>query len=78
MSQQGPKPSRSDDDSSEWAKFGGMGFEFIAAVGLFTAAGYGIDRWLASSPWGIAIGVALGFTIGLRQLIRSAKKIFHD
>jgi len=49
-----------------------MGFSLVvnAAVGLLL--GKGIDKLLDSSPWGVAIGVALGLVAGIRSLCRKA------
>lgn len=59
-------------------KYTGLGVEFIAAIAVCTAGGYGLDRWLNTGPWLLIAGVGLGFTVGLVQLVRGAKKIFHD
>ena len=52
-----------------------MGFIIIvnAAVGLLF--GKGIDKWLDSSPWGVAIGVTLGMIAGLRAVCRKAAEL---
>lgn len=73
-------PSRRDEEAerAEWYKFAGVGLEFIAAVLLCGAIGYGLDRWLGLAPWMLIAGVAMGFIVGLAQLVRSARKIFHD
>jgi len=49
-----------------------MGFSIVvnAAVGLLL--GKGIDKLLNSSPWGVAIGVALGLIAGIRSVCRKA------
>ena len=41
-----------------------------AAVGLLL--GKGIDKLLDSSPWGVAIGAALGMIAGLRAIYKKA------
>jgi F0F1-type ATP synthase assembly protein I len=52
-----------------------MGFTMVvnAAVGLLL--GKAIDKWLDTSPWGVAIGVALGMIAGIRSLFRKAAEL---
>jgi F0F1-type ATP synthase assembly protein I len=45
-----------------------MGFALVALVVLFTAAGYGLDRWLGTKPWLMVTGVFVGFGLGLAYL----------
>ena len=59
-----------------WYRMAGVGIEFIVAVALFAGIGYAIDRWRGTSPWGVLIGAAIGFAVGLRAMIRAAKKSF--
>ena len=49
-----------------------MGFIMVvnAAVGLLF--GKGIDKALDSSPWGVAIGTALGLVAGLHSIYKKA------
>ncbi|MBY0232779.1 MAG: AtpZ/AtpI family protein [Gemmataceae bacterium] len=35
--------------------------------------GFLIDGWLGISPWGVVVGVVLGFTAGLIQLVQLSK-----
>jgi ATP synthase protein I len=88
MSQSPPDPQQerdrlramrsADANTSEWYRVAGIGFEFVAAVLLLSAAGFGLDRWLGTSPWLLLGGMVLGFVVGLVMMIRSAKKTFHD
>jgi F0F1-type ATP synthase assembly protein I len=39
-----------------------------------TILGYYLDAWLRSSPWGVLIGMALGFAAGMLQLLRIARE----
>jgi len=64
--------------TSEWMKFTGLGVEFIAAIAVCAGIGYGLDRWVGMAPWLLISGVGLGFAVGLMQLIRGARKFFHD
>ena len=52
-----------------------IGFSIVvnAAVGLLL--GKGIDKWLDSSPWGVAVGVALGLIAGIRSVCRKAANL---
>jgi len=71
-------PRQPDQAPGDWWRIAGIGFEFIAAVAVLAAIGLGIDKWLGSNPWGVLAGCVLGFVVGLTQLVRSAKKMFHD
>jgi ATP synthase protein I len=53
-----------------------MGFrlssELIAGVGVGALMGWGFDRLLSTSPFGLIVFVLLGFTAGVLNVIRSA------
>nr|WP_309393134.1 AtpZ/AtpI family protein [Chelatococcus sambhunathii] len=49
-----------------------MGSEFIAAVIVGGAIGWGIDRLAGSSPWGMIVFLLLGFAAGVLNVLRSA------
>jgi F0F1-type ATP synthase assembly protein I len=66
------------DDSSNWAKLAGIGFEFIAAILVLGGAGWWLDQKLATQPWLLIVGIALGFMLGLWIMIRAASRTFHD
>jgi ATP synthase protein I len=51
-------------------RFGG---EFGAAVIVGALLGYGVDHFLHTSPWGILIGLMLGFAAGLVNIVRVAQ-----
>ena len=49
-----------------------MSSEFISAILVGTAIGYGID-WLAgTSPWALRVFLLLGFVAGVMNVLRSA------
>lgn len=50
-------------------RFGG---EFGAAVLVGALLGYGVDYFLHSSPWGLVVGVMLGFAAGVVNVVRVA------
>jgi ATP synthase protein I len=71
----------SDDEESilaSWYRMAGVGIEFVVAVGLFAAIGYGLDRWLNTKPWLMLVGMGLGFAVGLRSMIKLAMKSFKQ
>lgn len=51
-------------------RFGG---EFGAAVLVGAGAGYGVDYWLHTNPWGLVIGLAAGFAAGVVNVVRVAQ-----
>lgn len=48
-----------------------VGLEMVAPV----IVGSMIDRWLGSSPWGVAVGALLGLTGGLIHLVILSKPL---
>ncbi len=73
------KKAEKDEKASRQAhRMSGVGFEFIAAVLLFGAIGWWVDWQFGFSPWGIVVGVALGFVVGLWLLIRVGMRSFKD
>jgi ATP synthase protein I len=63
-------------DSSARASAMAMGFrlssELIAGVGVGALMGWGFDRLLSTSPFGLIVFVLLGFTAGVLNVVRSA------
>lgn len=49
------------------------GGEFGAAIIVGALLGYGADNFLHTSPWGLIIGVALGFAAGVVNVVRVAQ-----
>jgi ATP synthase protein I len=52
-----------------------VGFSLVLAVVLGAAAGYGLDAWLGSSPWGFLIGFFLGLAAGMRTVFRTVAAV---
>ncbi|HZR71510.1 AtpZ/AtpI family protein [Bradyrhizobium sp.] len=63
-------------DSNARASAMAMGFrlssELIAGVGLGALLGWGFDRLLSTSPFGLIVFVLVGFSAGVLNVIRSA------
>lgn len=51
-------------------RFGG---EFGAAIIVGALLGYGADTFLHSSPWGLLVGLLLGFAAGIANIVRVAR-----
>jgi ATP synthase protein I len=49
-----------------------LGADFVAGVVLGAALGWGFDRLLGTSPWGLIVFLLLGFAAGLLSVMRSA------
>jgi len=47
-----------------------VGVEMVAATAVGGAVGYGLDRWLNTGPWLLAIGVVLGAAAGIMGVYR--------
>ena len=46
--------------------------ELIAGVVVGALMGWGLDRLLSTSPWGMIVFVLIGFVAGVLNVIRSA------
>jgi len=51
-------------------------FTLFSTVAVLLGAGYLLDRWLGSSPWGIIGGIVLGSIVGFYQFVRITSKIY--
>jgi ATP synthase protein I len=49
-----------------------LGSEFIAAVLVGAALGWGLDKLAGTSPWGLMVLLLLGFAAGVTNVVRSA------
>jgi ATP synthase protein I len=58
-----------DNAASLAVRFGG---EFGAAILVGALLGYGIDFFVHTSPWGLLIGLGLGFVTGVVNVVRVA------
>jgi F0F1-type ATP synthase assembly protein I len=54
-----------------------LGLTFAITVGLGVAAGWGLDRWLGTSPWLLLAGMFLGLVaafVGFYQTVMPPKE----
>jgi ATP synthase protein I len=52
-----------------------IGIELVVAVGLATAVGWAIDRWLGTRPWGMIVLFFLGVAAGMLNVYRAVTGI---
>jgi ATP synthase protein I len=54
----------------------GLGFrmasDFVAATVVGAGLGWGVDALFHVSPWGLIVGLLLGFVAGVRKIVRDA------
>jgi F0F1-type ATP synthase assembly protein I len=50
----------------------GASYTLIGGVIAFGAIGYGLDRWLGSSPWCLIGGLLLGIVVGMWEIAKVA------
>lgn len=62
-----------DNDQPSGASGYDVGLQLFASVLVGTGLGYGLDRWLDTSPWLLLIFMFLGFGAGLRKLWQMMK-----
>ena len=51
-----------------------VSYSLIGAIGVMTAVGYGLDRWLGTWPWFLVGGMLFGVATGFYLL---AKAVWH-
>jgi len=68
------KQDNDESPANSYLKYSGMGFQMITVIGLFTWAGYEIDKSAHhSTKWVTALLSLTGVFISLYLVIRSAK-----
>jgi len=55
-----------------------VGVDLVVGVGLGAGIGWGLDRWLGTEPWLLALFCILGFVAGLMNVIRTANQSFKS
>jgi F0F1-type ATP synthase assembly protein I len=49
-------------------------YALVGAILLLGGAGYAVDLWAASSPWGLITGLLTGLLVGFANLIATARR----
>ena len=69
---------RSRDDKTQarqWMKFAGLAFEFVAIIGFCGYLGYLANKQFDCDPWGLLVGLLLGLTAGIYQLLKATRAL---
>ena len=69
-----PKEPDSSRGDLGFGRYAGLGLQFGAVLTLFALAGAWADAKLATAPWLLLAGVALGFVGGTISLVRHAPR----
>ncbi len=65
----GPRQSA---DASAFARGFRLSTELVAGVLVGAGIGWGLDRWLGTTPWGMIVFLLLGFAAGVLNVMRAA------
>ncbi len=60
-----------ETSASQAAPAAAAAYTLVGSVVLLGAAGYGIDRWLGTGPYGLIAGFLLGIAVGFYELVKS-------
>jgi ATP synthase protein I len=70
------QPETESGDTAARTSAMALGFrlssELVAGVVVGAAIGWGVDRWLSTTPFGLMVFLLLGFTAGVVNVVRSA------
>ncbi len=67
-----------DEEQSGWAIGVRYAGEFSAAIIVASMIGAGIDYLTGWKPWGLIVGMILGFMAGTRSIIRTARELSEE
>ena len=67
-----------DEEVSGWAVGINYASVFTGAVIVGGAFGYGFDYLAATKPWGLMVGIILGFAAGTRSVVQMAQGMMSD
>jgi ATP synthase protein I len=55
-----------------------VGFSIVIAVVIGAAVGYGLDRWLGTSPWLFLVCFFLGVAGGIRAVFQTVAAVGRE
>lgn len=54
--------------------YSGLGLTVALSIMIGFFAGYFLDRWLGTTPWGMFVFLILGIVAGFRNILMAMKK----
>ena len=76
------QPEYQAESADETVRRGGLawsaGIVFFSSIVFMLFIGWGADRLLGSSPWGIVGGIVIGSILGFIQFFRISSQIFNS
>ncbi len=67
-----------DEEATGWAKGINYASVFTGAVIVGGAFGYGFDALVGTKPWGLMVGIVLGFAAGTRSIVQMAQSMMSE
>lgn len=67
-----------DEEASGWAIGIRYASDFSAAVIVGGLMGWAFDHFVGTKPWGLMVGIIMGFIAGTRNIIRTASELSID
>jgi ATP synthase protein I len=67
--------SHENNAGGNYARFIGLGFAFIAILGVLATVGFFADRMLGTLPLFLLVGLGIGFAGGLYYVYLALKKL---
>jgi ATP synthase protein I len=55
-----------------------VGLSLVVAIVMGAALGYGLDRWLGTSPWGFLLGFFAGVVAGILSVFRTVEAVSRE
>jgi ATP synthase protein I len=65
----------SNASRSGYAQAVKLSSEFVAGIAVGVGLGWAVDRFAGTSPWGLIVGLLLGFAAGVLNVMRSVGAI---
>ncbi|MBK7876673.1 MAG: AtpZ/AtpI family protein [Planctomycetes bacterium] len=69
-----PSPKRAPAQGEltrEFTRYAGLGFQFVAALGVFGLLGGWLDSRLGTRPWLLVVGIFVGAALGFYSLLKA-------
>jgi len=67
-----------DEEASGWAIGINYASVFTGAIIVGGAFGYGFDHLVGTIPWGLMVGIMVGFAAGTRSIVQMAQGMSED